>query len=217
MPNQSVFEAIAKFGVVPVIVVDSADSALPVADALLEGGLPLVEITFRTAAAAEAIGRICRQRPEMLVGAGTLVTAENVDAASDCGARFGVAPGLNPDRVEQAKRRGLPFVPGVCTPSEVERALALGCTLLKFFPSEAAGGVAMLKALAGPYGHLNVQFLPTGGVNTENLVSYLTLPCVAAVAGTWIATKADIAECKWSTIRDRCKRAVEIVAKTRGV
>jgi 2-dehydro-3-deoxyphosphogluconate aldolase / (4S)-4-hydroxy-2-oxoglutarate aldolase len=201
---------------VPVIVIDSAEAALPLADALLEGGLPLAEITFRTPAAAEAIRRLVRQRPELLVGAGTLVTAENLDAAVDCGARFGVAPGLNPQRVEQAKRREMPFVPGVCTPSETEHALALDCRLLKFFPAEVCGGVEMLKALAAPYSHMGVRYMPTGGVKTSNLASYLAVDAVAAVGGTWIATRADLAEGRWNEIRDRCRMAVEIVEEARG-
>jgi 2-dehydro-3-deoxyphosphogluconate aldolase / (4S)-4-hydroxy-2-oxoglutarate aldolase len=216
MTNETVLQTIARHGVVPVVVIDSAEAAIPLADALLEGGLPLVEITFRTAAAAEAIETICRQRPELLVGAGTLVTAGSVEAAIARGARFGVAPGLNPERVQEAKQVGLPFVPGVCTPSEIERALALDCTTLKFFPAEAGGGVEMLKALAAPYRHLGVRFVPTGGVSMANLASYLALDAVAAVGGTWIATKADLAEGRWQDIGDRCKRAVEIVAKARS-
>ena len=212
----SVFQNIARAGVVPVIVIESAEAALPLADALAEGGLPLVEVTFRTPAAAAAIEQIRRHRPEMLVGAGTLVTEASLEAAVACGARFGVAPGLNPRRIEQARQRGLPFVPGVCTPSDIERALELDCRLLKFFPAEASGGVDMLKALAAPYGHLGVQFMPTGGVSVTNLPAYLASNAVAAVAGTWIATKADLAEGRWQQIRDRCRQAVEIVAKLRG-
>jgi 2-dehydro-3-deoxyphosphogluconate aldolase / (4S)-4-hydroxy-2-oxoglutarate aldolase len=216
MTSETALETIARCGVAPVVVIESAESAIPLADALLEGGLPLVEITFRTAAAAEAIETIRRRRPELLVGAGTLVTAGSIEVATACGARFGVAPGLNPDRVREAKERGLPFVPGVLTPSEIEQALALECTTLKFFPAQAGGGVEMLKLLAAPYGHLGVRFLPTGGVNTTNLASYLALDAVAAAGGTWIATKTDLAEGRWQEIRDRCKTVVEIVAKVRG-
>jgi 2-dehydro-3-deoxyphosphogluconate aldolase / (4S)-4-hydroxy-2-oxoglutarate aldolase len=216
MRTEPVFEAIARLGVVPVIVVDSADAAIPLADALLDGGLPLVEITFRTAAAAEAIAQIRRQRPEILIGAGTVVTDNNLAAAKASGAQFCIAPGLNPLRVEQARQEGMPFVPGVCTPSETEQAMALGCRLLKFSPAEVSGGAEMLKAMAATYAHLGVRYFPTGGVNTTNLASYLALDVVAAVGGTWIATKQDIAEGKWQTITDRCKQALEIVAKARG-
>lgn len=215
MPDDRVFETIASCGIVPVIAIDSTDAAIPLAEALLEGGLPLVEITFRTAVAAEVIERICWQVPSVLVGAGTVVTPDNLQAAKACGAKFGVAPGLNADIVTGARRAGLPFVPGVCTPSEIERALALGCRLLKFFPAEASGGVEMLKALSGPYGHLGVQFIPTGGVNINNLAAYLAVDAVAAVGGTWLAKKEDLAAGNWAEIRDRCKKAVDIVAQVR--
>jgi 2-dehydro-3-deoxyphosphogluconate aldolase/(4S)-4-hydroxy-2-oxoglutarate aldolase len=216
MPDARVFETIAKCGIVPVIAIDSAEDAIPLAESLLEGGLPLVEITFRTAVAGEAIERICWQLPSILVGAGTVVTAANLQAAKASGAKFGVAPGLNGDIVLGAKRAGLPFVPGVCTPSDIERALALDCRLLKFFPAEASGGVEMLKALAAPYGHLGVRFVPTGGVNINTLAAYLAIDAVAAVGGTWLAKKEDIAAGNWAEIRDRCKKAVDIAAQVRG-
>jgi 2-dehydro-3-deoxyphosphogluconate aldolase / (4S)-4-hydroxy-2-oxoglutarate aldolase len=216
MSDDRALETIEKCGVVPVIAIDSVDAAIPLADALLEGGLPLVEITFRTAAAAEVIETICWQRPSLLVGAGTVVTTESLQAAKASGAKFGVAPGLNAHIVNGAKRAGLPFVPGVCTPSDIERALALDCRLLKFFPAEASGGVEMLKALAAPYAHLGVRFVPTGGVNMNNLAAYLAIDCVAAVGGTWIAKKEDLAAGNWAEIRDRCKKAADIVAQVRG-
>jgi 2-dehydro-3-deoxyphosphogluconate aldolase/(4S)-4-hydroxy-2-oxoglutarate aldolase len=179
----------------------------------LEGGLPLVEVTFRTAAAAEVISRIADNRPEILVGAGTVLTRENLQSAKACGAKFGVAPGLNPDIVTQAKAMDLPFVPGVATPSEVERALSLGCRVLKFFPSEALGGLEMLKAITAPYAHTGVRFVPTGGVTAANLEAYLSFKSVAAVGGTWIAKQDDIAAGKWSEIRARCQAAAAIVRK----
>jgi 2-dehydro-3-deoxyphosphogluconate aldolase / (4S)-4-hydroxy-2-oxoglutarate aldolase len=216
MSDDRVFETIAKCGVVPVIALDSVDAAIPLADALMEGGLPLVEITFRTSVAAEVIEKMCWQRPGLLVGAGTVVTAESLRTAKAAGAKFGVAPGLNGDIVEGAKLAALPFVPGVCTPSDIERALALDCRLLKFFPAEASGGVEMLKALSAPYGHLGVRFVPTGGVNMNNLAAYLAVDTVAAVGGTWIAKKEDLAAGNWAEIRDRCKKAVDIVAQVRG-
>ncbi len=218
MPDNRVFETIAKCGVVPVIAIDSIDAAIPLADALLEGGLPLVEITFRTAAAAEAIERICWRAAQSARrrrhGGRPPRTCRPPRPAA---AKFGVAPGLNPARSSwRRKRAGLPFVPGVCTPSEIERALALDCRLLKFFPAEASGGVDMLKALAAPYGHLGVRFMPTGGVNIDNLAAYLAVDAVAAVGGTWIAKKEDLAAGNWAEIRDRCKKAVDVVAQVRG-
>ncbi len=216
MSKNHVLQTMARYGVVPVIAIDSVEAAIPLADALLEGGLPLVEITFRTAVAAEVIKTICQQRPELLVGAGTVVTAGNLMAAKECGAQFGVAPGLNPDIVDRAKQAGLPFIPGVCTPSEIELAFSLQCAVLKFFPAESSGGIEMLKSLSAPYGHLGVRFVPTGGVNATNLEAYLAVATVAAVGGTWIAKKEDIAEGRWAEIRDRCKKAADIVAKVRG-
>ncbi len=211
MPSDSVFDTISRLRIVPVVAIDSAEAALPLADALLAGGLPVVEITFRTAAAAEAIEKISSKRPEILVGAGTVLTTENLEAARDCGAKFGVAPGLNPEIVACANENGLPFVPGVATASDIECALSLGCTMLKFFPSEALGGVAMINALAAPYGHTGVRFMPTGGINAGNLESYLAVEAVAAVGGTWIAKQNDMAAGKWREISNRCRAAVDMV------
>src|SRR5271157_2208497 len=216
MNTKDVFELLAKHVVVPVIAIDSVDAALPLADALLEGGLPVAEITFRTAAAAEVIAKIAKERPSMVLGAGTILTAENLGRACDAGAKFGVAPGLNPDVVAEAAHRGLPFIPGVITPSEIEQALALGLKLLKFFPSEAFGGLKVIKALSAPYAHMGVKFMPTGGVSLANLPDYLAEKVIACVGGTWIATREAIAEKKWAQIRDNCRAAIEIVKRGRA-
>jgi 2-dehydro-3-deoxyphosphogluconate aldolase / (4S)-4-hydroxy-2-oxoglutarate aldolase len=216
MSQETIQKQIASLGVVPVIAIENADSAIPLADALLEGGLPVVEITFRTAAAAEVIRRIAQERPQLLVGAGTVLTSENLKAAKASGAAFAVAPGLNPEIVKFAQQFDLPFIPGICTPSDIEQGLALGCRLLKFFPAGAFGGVATLEAFSAPYRHTGVKFMPTGGVNTGNLEAYLNLDTVAAVGGTWIAKKEDLATGNWETIRDICKAALEIVARVRG-
>ena len=175
-----------------------------------------MEITFRTAAAAEVIRKLARERPQLIVGAGTVLTAANVEAAKSSGAVFAVAPGLNPQTVKHAQSVGLPFVPGVATPSDIELGLSLGCKLLKFFPAESNGGVGMLEALSAPYKHTGVRFMPTGGVNPKNLESYLNLDTVAAVGGTWIAKKEDLANGNWLEIRNRCRAALEIVAKARA-
>ena len=213
MSHDSVFAEVARYGVVPVIAIESVEAALPLADALLEGGLPVAEITFRTAAAAEVIALMARHRPALLVGAGTVLSEENVKAAKAAGARFAVAPGLNPAVVQHAAQAGLPFAPGVCTASEIEQALGLGCRIVKFFPAELAGGVEMVKTLAAPYAHTGIRFLPTGGLNAGNLEKYLSVKAVAAVGGTWIARPEDLAAGRWQTIRDRCREAVEIVRR----
>ncbi|MGC4013820.1 MAG: bifunctional 4-hydroxy-2-oxoglutarate aldolase/2-dehydro-3-deoxy-phosphogluconate aldolase [Luteolibacter sp.] len=198
--------------IVPVIVLDDAASAEPLAEALLAGGLDIMEITFRTAAAEDSIRRIARRFPEILVGAGTLLDADQVKRAKDAGAQFGLAPGLNPKTIEIAREVGLPFSPGVMTPGEVEQAMSLGCSLLKFFPAETAGGVPMLKALAGPYGHTGVKFIPTGGITAANLGSYLKLPVVAAIGGSWFVDKALISAGNWSEITRLTQEALAAAA-----
>ena len=216
MQTPDALRTIAERGIVPVVAVEAVDAALPLADALLEGGLPIVEVTFRTAAAAEVIGMLVRERPELLVGAGTVLTEENLQAARDQGAHFAVAPGFNPRVAEAAQRIGLLFVPGVCTPTDIERALEMGCRLLKFFPAEASGGLEMIKALAGPYRHAGARFLPTGGVTPQNLEAYVGSPDVAAVGGTWLARSTDLAAGRFDEIRERCREAVAIVSRVRG-
>ena len=207
----TVFEYIAQLKVVPVIAIESPDAALPLADALIEGGLPIAEITFRTNAATVVICKMAHERPTLLVGAGTILTLDNLKAAVDSGAKFGVAPGFNPKIVEAAQKMNFPFVPGVCTPSDVEAALFCGCHVQKFFPAGAMGGLIMLKSLIAPYGHTGVQFIPTGGVSPDNLGEYLATKGVIACGGTWIATKNDIAGKQWEQIASRCREVVTLV------
>ena len=212
----SVLDRVAELGVVPVIAIDSVAQALPLADALLAGGLPVVEITFRTAAAADVIRLLAKERPALIVGAGTVLTPETVKIAVDAGARFAVAPGLNPRVVQAAKELNLPFVPGIANPSDIEAGLELGCKLLKFFPAEALGGTKLLAAFSAPYKHTGVRFMPTGGASPANLEAYLKLDTVAAVGGTWIAKKEDMAEGKWEMIAQRCREACGLVAAARA-
>lgn len=214
--NQNVLEMVRKHAVVPVVAIDDPASAIPLADALIEGGLPVVEVTFRTEAAAQVISTMARERPTMVIGAGTVLSAENLRRAKDAGARFGVAPGVNPEVMAEASRLDFPFVPGVVTPSEIEAALSLGVKLLKFFPSEAFGGLKVIKALAAPFAHTGVRFMPTGGITPANLSDYLSAEVVACVGGTWIAPREAISEKKWALIRDNCRAAVELVRKVRG-
>lgn len=198
--------------IVPVVVLDSVESAEPLAEALLAGGLDIMEITFRTAAAEESIRRISKRFPEILLGAGTLLDNDQVRRARDAGSVFGLAPGLNPTTIATAREIGLQFSPGVMTPSEVEQALSLGCKLLKFFPAEAAGGVNMLKSLAGPYAHTGVKFVPTGGISSANLASYLKLPVVAAIGGSWMVDKKLVNDGNWAEITRLTKDALAAAA-----
>jgi len=202
--------------VIPVIVIDNADDAEPLAEALLKGGMDVIEVTCRTAAAPEALARIKKAFPEMLLGAGTVVTSAQAQMCIDTGVSFGLAPGLNPDTVEFFQENNTLFIPGVMTPSEIEAGLALGCKLLKFFPAGAAGGINMLKNLGAPYGPLGVRFCPTGGVSLDNMNDYLSLPIVSAIGGSWLATKQQIADKQWSVItqqvKDALAKAAEVVA-----
>lgn len=198
--------------IVPVVVLDQANDAEPLAEALLAGGLEIMEITFRTAAAAESIERIAKAFPEILLGAGTLLEPDQVARAKDAGAVFGLAPGLNPQIIAKAEEVGLQFSPGVMTPSDIEQALSLGCRLLKFFPAGAAGGPGMLKALAGPYAHTGVKFVPTGGITSNNLADYLALPVVAAIGGSWMVDKKLVADGNWTEITRLTKEALSAAA-----
>ena len=198
-----------------VAVIDQPDHAVPLAEALLAGGLNCMEVTFRTAGAAEAIARIRKGIPQISVGAGTLLTTENVKVAADAGAQFGVSPGLNEAVVTAAAKNWMPFFPGVMTPTEVDRALNLGCKQLKFFPAEAAGGAAMLKALAGPFSHTGVKFIPTGGINASNLAGYLAIPQVAAVGGSWMAERKLVAEKQWAKITALTGEAMKVITSAK--
>lgn len=202
-------------GIVPVTAVSSSDEALRICEALLAGGLPVIEVTFRTSAAANAIQTAVSRFPEMLVGAGTILSREDVNAARDAGAAFAVAPGLNSKVVEEAHKIALPFFPGVSTPSEIEGALQLGCTIQKLFPVEALGGMSYLKAISAPYVHTGIRFMPTGGVNLRNLADYLEFPSVIAVGGTWIAPPDLITNGAWPTIGELVREAVALVQSIR--
>ncbi len=217
METKEIVSKLEQFGVVPVIAIESVEHALPLADALLEGGLPVAEITFRTQAAGEVIARLNKERPELLLGAGTVLTEEQLMRANDSGATFGVAPGLNPAIVTKAQEIGLPFCPGIITPSELEQGLSLGITFFKYFPAEASGGVKMISSVAAPYNHLGIRFMPTGGVTMNNLAEYLSVNAIIAAGGTWIAKKDMIAAEQWNVIKTNAKAAVEAVAKIRKV
>ena len=208
------FEKLEKFGVIPVIALDDPDDALPLAAALTDGGLPCAEVTFRTAAAEESIRRITAAYPDMLVGAGTVLTTQQVDWAVAAGAKFIVSPGLNPNVVRHCLEKGVPAAPGCCTPSEIEQAIELGLSMVKFFPAEAMGGLKTIKALAAPY--TGLRFMPTGGINASNLRIYLEYPRVLACGGSWMVSKELIRAHDFAQITELVRQATAIVRESRG-
>jgi 2-dehydro-3-deoxyphosphogluconate aldolase/(4S)-4-hydroxy-2-oxoglutarate aldolase len=193
-----------------VAVIANPEDAVPLAQALTAGGLNIIEVTFRTEGAADSIRRIRSALPQMTVGAGTVLTPYQAAQAADAGAQFLVAPGLDESVLEAALGRNMPYIPGVVTPTEVGRALNLKLKLLKFFPAEASGGVAMLKALAGPFAHTGVKFVPTGGITAATLPAYLALPSVAAVGGSWMAEKDLVTQHAWAKITALAAEAMKV-------
>lgn len=202
-----------RIGIVPVVALDDAADALPLGAALKKGGVSAIEVTFRTAAAADAIRLLTREMPELLVGAGTVITKEQADAAIEAGAKFIVSPGFQPELVSYVLSKGVPMCPGTATPGEMEQAMALGLSAVKFFPAEQNGGAPMLKALSAPYRDL--LFMPTGGVKLENLRTYLALDQVFACGGTWLATKDDIKAKAFDQITARTREAVKTMLNFR--
>ena len=206
-------DEILKRPIMPVIVIESAEDAEPLAEALLEGGMDVIEVTCRTEAAAEAIARITKAFPEMLVGAGTVVTPDQAKMCIDLGVSFGLAPGLNPDTVNYFKDNNTLFIPGVMTPSDIEKGLSLGLKMFKFFPAGAAGGTNMLKNLSAPYAFSGLKFCPTGGVNINNMNDWLSMDSVSAIGGSWLATKQQIADKQWAVITQQVKDALAKAAE----
>ena len=209
-----IFEQFSKIGIIPVVVLDDPKDAAPLAKALCENGLPCAEVTFRTAAAEESIRVMSREFPDMLVGAGTVLTTEQVDRAVNAGAKFIVSPGLNPKVVRYCIDKSIPVTPGTQTPSEMEQALELGLKVVKFFPAEPAGGLNMIKAVAAPYTEL--KFMPTGGINAKNVRDYLAYSKIIACGGSWMVKKDLIAAGKWDELAALVKEAAGIVKEVRG-
>ncbi|MBR2342652.1 MAG: bifunctional 4-hydroxy-2-oxoglutarate aldolase/2-dehydro-3-deoxy-phosphogluconate aldolase [Clostridia bacterium] len=203
----SMMNELYSIGLIPVIKIENPDDAVPLAKALIDGGLPAAEITFRTKCAAEAIKNITEAYPEMLVGAGTVLTTEQVDAAIAAGSKFLVSPGLNPKVTAYALSKGVTMLPGCSNPSDIEAALELGLTTVKFFPAEAAGGLKMLKAMAAPYGQLT--FMPTGGISADNLLDYLKFGKIVACGGSFMVKDELVKEKKWDEITALTKNAVK--------
>ncbi|MEA4998738.1 MAG: bifunctional 4-hydroxy-2-oxoglutarate aldolase/2-dehydro-3-deoxy-phosphogluconate aldolase [Candidatus Limiplasma sp.] len=196
-------------GIVPVIKVEDANDAVPLCKALSDGGLPVAEITFRSDAAEEAIRRVHQELPDVMLGAGTVLTPEQVDRAVAAGATYIVSPGLNPEVVRHCQKVGVPIVPGCANPSDIEVALSLGLTTVKFFPAEALGGLNLIKAMSAPYG--NVKFLPTGGVSEGNLLEYLSFNKVVACGGSWMVDAKAVAAKDWNKIETLTRNAVTLM------
>ena len=212
----NIVETLKSAGIIPVIVIENEEQAVPLAKALVKGGLPVLEVTFRTKAAAGAIAAIKREVPEAIVGAGTILTVEQLRAAKAAGAVFGVAPGFDPVIMAAAKAEQVPFCPGIATASELSQALTAGAPMVKFFPAEAAGGVKMIKNLLGAFRFTGVKFMPTGGVNLSNVGDYLAVPEIVACGGTWIVPKDALAAGDYDAIEKLAADASALVKKIRG-
>lgn len=204
-------EKIHAMKIVPVVKLNDAKDAVPLAKALVEGGIPCAEVTFRTDAAAESIRNMLEAYPDMLVGAGTVLTTAQVDAAIEAGAKFIVSPGLNPKTVKYCQEKNIPILPGVATASEIEQALELGLDVVKFFPAEVNGGLPAIKALSAPY--YMMQFMPTGGVNPQNVKEYLSFDKVLACGGTWMVKDALINAGEFDKIKEMTREAIELVTE----
>jgi len=201
---------IEQTGVIAVLILDDADNAVPLAQALFSGGVQAMELTLRTDAAIESLRRIRMDVPDMLAGIGTVIREDQVDDVVAAGAQFAVSPGLNPAVVQRARQAGLPFAPGVMTPSDIEAAIQLGCRELKFFPAEPSGGLPMLNSIRAPYAHLGVRFVPLGGINASNMNAWLTNPGVFAVGGSWLTPRDVVQEKNWDEITRRAWEACQI-------
>lgn len=209
-PESAVGKAIVEARLIAVLVIDELEAALPVAESLLAGGITAMELTLRTPVALEVARRIREACPEMMVGIGTILFPDQVEAAAASGAAFGVSPGVNPAIIRQAQAAGLPFGPGIMTPTDIDMAIQEGCRLLKFFPAESSGGLAHLKNIAAPYAHLGPRFIPLGGINLVNLMTYLSSDLIAAVGGSWLAPREVIGARDWKKIEQNAREAMTV-------
>lgn len=209
----AVVEALGKVKVVPVLAIESVEDGIKMCEILNDNGLKAAEITFRTKAAEGIIKEAAKRFPELVLGAGTILTLDELHRAFNAGAQFAVAPGLNPVIVDEAVKSGYPFFPGFCTPSELEQIMQYGIRMMKFFPAEAMGGTKMLANFIGPYKHMGIKVMPTGGVNTGNLGDYLSIPQIPCAGGTWVGKAADIEAGEWDKIAGIVRDAVALAAK----
>jgi 2-dehydro-3-deoxyphosphogluconate aldolase/(4S)-4-hydroxy-2-oxoglutarate aldolase len=214
--EESTFETLIQSGIIAVLVIDSAEDAVPVAEALLAGGVDAMELTLRTPAAIDALRHIRSKVPRMLAGIGTILSPAQVTDVVEAGASFGVSPGMNPRVVEAALNLGLPFAPGIITPSDIERALEFDRKLLKFFPAETSGGLEYLKNIAAPYHHLGIAYVPLGGINEANCATYLESNLIAGIGGSWLAPRDLIHSKSWGEITSRAEKAIAIRNAVRG-
>jgi len=210
---EGILQRLKATGVVAGFSVDQVEHAVPLARALVAGGIDAIELTLRTPAGLDAVKAICAEVQDMVVGVGTILTPEAVQEVKARGAAFGVAPGTNPRVIRAAQEVGLPFAPGISTPSDLEIAIELGCRFVKFFPAEASGGIPYLRSMAAPYKHLGIQYFPLGGVNSENMLAFLNEPDVAAIGGSWIVKKDLVNKEDWAAIT---ARAAEVRQKVEG-
>ena len=209
-----IFKKFRDVGIIPVVVMEHEEQVEKLADVLCDNGLPCAEVTFRTEAAAKVIAAMVKHRPEMLVGAGTVLTTEEVDSAVDAGAKFIVSPGLNPTVVKYCQSRNIPVAPGTQTPSEMEQAISLGLDFVKFFPAEQSGGLNMIRAVVAPYSRLS--FMPTGGINPDNVRQYLADDKIVACGGSWMVKQSLLDEGNWKVVAKLVKEAAAIVREVRG-
>ena len=214
--SPSMVKKIDEAGIVAVIVIDEVKHAVPLAKALLKGGVNAIELTLRTPAAMESALAIKKEVPEITLGFGTVLTTEQVKAVVDVGADFAVAPGCNPKIIAEAHKQGLPFAPGVMTPTDIEMALEEGCRILKFFPAKTSGGMSHLKSMVAPYQYLGLKFIPLGGVNMSNARSYLESPLITAIGGSWVAKRHLIQSENWEAITENAKEIRALINQIRN-
>lgn len=217
MFNPEIRDRVTKSGIIAVLELENANDAVPVTDALLEGGVSAIELTLRTSAAIDSIKAIASSRPEMTIGVGTVIFPGQIEQIIEAGAHFGVAPGFNPTIIDEAKKFEFSFSPGIATPSELEWALSKGCSLLKFFPAEPMGGVDYLKSLNNPYAYLGLSYIPLGGVNLANLPVWASFKPVVAIGGTWISQRQLINNHAWKEITQKAREAKRIWDETRSL
>jgi 2-dehydro-3-deoxyphosphogluconate aldolase/(4S)-4-hydroxy-2-oxoglutarate aldolase len=211
MSEAELIKTIQQKGIIAVLVIDKVENAVPLAHALLKGNVNILELALRTPVSIDALQKIKTSVPKIIAGAGTILSVQQVQDVKRAGANFGVAPGMNPNVIKAAQKVGLPFYPGIATPSDIEVAVELGCSVLKFFPAEPSGGLAYLKSIAAPYAHLELKYIPLGGLNLTNFKNYLEFPNVIAVGGSWIATRQLIENKDWKTITENALAATRIV------